>query len=67
VTARVDQVAGKKQHTAVCALCYIRLALQTKVLISQRSVAQAVKKFPAFEGTDYHVAAAHHTSIMCAI
>jgi hypothetical protein len=36
VTASVYQVAGKKQRGTVCALCYLRLALQTKVLISQR-------------------------------
>jgi len=67
VTARVDQVAGKKQNTTVCTLCYLRLTLQTKVLISQRSVAQAVKKFPAIEGTHYHFVATHHMSVTCAI
>jgi hypothetical protein len=36
VTARMGQVAGKKQCGTVCAFCYLRLALQTKVLISQR-------------------------------
>jgi len=58
VTARVGQVTGKKQRGTVCALCYLRLALQTKVLISQR-YCSGNQEIPTFYGTHYRV-------VMCA-
>lgn len=42
------------------------LLSKTSFLISQRSVAHAVTKFPAIEGTHYHIVATH-MSVTCSI